>query len=277
MSTAAFPQCSDEPRRSQAILTVSFGAGAFHGPSQKDFRTPLETAVQNAFPGVPVFHAWASEQLRNQEAFKGAAIESTAGALLRIRDHGIRHVLIQPLFVIPGKEYKELSFICQSFYGSFSSLRLNAPLLAREKDLDPTARAVIQEFPFLSDDEMLVLMGHGTAGPGDAASLYRNLDLRFKELGHKNIFLGTMTQTSAVEKLLKTASERRPKQILLAPFLLSAGHHARKEMAGEDASSWKSRFEAAGFPTVCIMKGLSLYPGIQSLFIHRIQVGLAGL
>ena len=42
-------------------------------------------------------------------------------------------------------------------------------------------------------------------------------------------------------------------------------------LAGDDADSWKSQFEQAGYPVLCHLKGLGEYEGIRQIFLRHIR------
>ena len=57
--------------------------------------------------------------------------------------------------------------------------------------------------------------------------------------------------------------------MVLIPFLVVAGEHVQKDMAGEEERSWKSRFEKSGYEVDCVMRGLGEYPGIRRMYVRH--------
>jgi sirohydrochlorin cobaltochelatase len=51
--------------------------------------------------------------------------------------------------------------------------------------------------------------------------------------------------------------------------MIVAGDHANNDMAGDEDDSWKSTFEAEGFETEIVLKGLGQYEGIQNLIVKH--------
>lgn len=49
--------------------------------------------------------------------------------------------------------------------------------------------------------------------------------------------------------------------------MIVAGDHAHNDLSGNDADSWKSQFEQAGYPVLCHLKGLGEYEGIRQIFL----------
>ena len=65
--------------------------------------------------------------------------------------------------------------------------------------------------------------------------------------------------------------EQNPSKVVLAPFMIVAGDHARNDMASDDPDSWRCQFEAAGFPVECVLKGLGEYTKVQEIFIRHVR------
>ena len=74
-----------------------------------------------------------------------------------------------------------------------------------------------------------------------------------------------------METLLKMVKAYQPKKVILAPFMIVAGDHAKNDLAGDDPESWYSQFKAAGFETEAVLKGLGEYPGIRKLLVEHLR------
>ena len=71
----------------------------------------------------------------------------------------------------------------------FELVSVGAPLLSSPEDYRRTAKAVAEAMP-VAADEALVLMGHGTDHPMNAA--YPAMAHTFWALGYRHIFVGTV-------------------------------------------------------------------------------------
>jgi sirohydrochlorin cobaltochelatase len=251
----------------KAILVVSFGTSV--NETRALTIDAIEDTLRNAYPGYSVYRAWTSRiicaKLLKRDHVK---TDSVTEAMIRMKADGIRHVIIQPTHVINGLENEQMKQDALEFTGEFSSIRFGTPLLTSDEDSEAIVKAVADEFSGLDADEMLVLMGHGTTHY--ANSIYAALDYRFKDRGHLNIFLGTVEAYPEIETLLRIAAQRKPKTIVLAPFMIVAGDHALNDMSGDKEDSWRSRFEAAGFSVRCVLKGLGQYPAVREMFIRHV-------
>ena len=72
-----------------------------------------------------------------------------------------------------------------------------------------------------------------------------------------------------VETVLKQIGKKNFKKIVLQPFMIVAGEHAKEDMAGNKEDSWKSLFEAEGYEVYCVLKGLGEYSAIRNIFTQN--------
>ena len=252
----------------KAILAVSFGTS--HNDTRKVTIDAIEDDMKAAFPDYALYRAWTSKmiikKLKNRD---GVSICNVKEAMEQMKQDGITDVLVQPTHVINGIENDLMKEDALSFRDEFHSISFGEPLLTSEQDSLDVIHAITEEFSDLQEDEVLVLMGHGTTHYANA--IYAALDYTFKDQGFKNIFLGTVEAYPSMETLMKMVKEYNPKKVILAPFMIVAGDHAKNDMAGDNPESWYSQFVAAGFETKTVVKGLGQYPGIRKILVEHLR------
>lgn len=252
----------------KAILVVSFGTS--HNDTRKVTIDAIENDIQAAFPKYRLYRAWTSKMIikkvNNRDHIH---IHTVKEAMEQMLADGISDVLIQPTHVINGIENDLMKEDALAFQKDFHSISFGDPLLTSEQDSLDVIRAIADEFSDLEEKEALVLMGHGTTHYANA--IYAALDYTFKDKGYKNIFLGTVEAYPSMETLMKIVKEYAPEKVILAPFMIVAGDHAKNDMAGDDPESWYSQFVAAGFPTEAVVKGLGEYPGIRRILVEHLK------
>lgn len=252
----------------KGLLAVSFGTSV--NVARKKNIDAIEKDLKEAFPDHTLYRAWTSKmiikKLRERDYIQ---IDTVTEAMERMSADGIKEVVIQPTHVINGIENEQMTAEALSYQEHFASIRFGAPLLSSEEDFCAVIRAVMEEFEDISKEEALIFMGHGTTH--HANSTYTALDRRFEDMGYRNVFLGTVEAYPSMETLMKQVHAYGAKRVILAPFMVVAGDHALNDMSGDDADSWRSRFEAAGFHVNCVLKGLGEYKGIRNLYIKHVQ------
>lgn len=259
-------QMSDTTKK--AILAVSFGTS--HNDTREVTIDAIEKDMQAAFPEYPLYRAWTSKMIINKVNKRDHVhIDTVKEAMEKMRADGITDVLVQPTHVINGIENDIMKEEALSYREDFHSISFGDPLLTSEQDNREVIGAVAEEFSHLKDDEVLVLMGHGTTHY--ANSIYAALDYTFKDRGHKNIFLGTVEAYPSMDSIMKLVKEYNPSKVVLAPFMIVAGDHAKNDMAGDDPESWYSQFKDAGYEVEAVIKGLGEYPGIRKILVNHLK------
>lgn len=252
----------------KAILAVSFGTS--HNDTRKITIDAIEKDMQDAFPAYSLYRAWTSKMIiKKVNSRDGVHIYTVKEAMEQMLQDDITDVLIQPTHVINGIENDLMKEDALAFQEQFHSISFGDPLLTSEQDNLAVIDAITSEFKDLTKDEVLVLMGHGTTHYANA--IYAALDYTFKDKGYQNIFLGTVEAYPTMESLLKMVHAYQPKKVVLAPFMIVAGDHAKNDMASNEPDSWYSQFKAEGYNVEPVLKGLGEYPGIRKLFIEHLK------
>lgn len=251
----------------KAILVVSFGTS--HDDTRAVTIDAIEDDVKKAYPDYKIYRAWTSKMIMAKILKRdGIKIMNVTEAMEQMKADGITEVIIQPTHVINGIENDLMKEDALAFQKDFESIKFGNPLLTSESDNESVIKSIAEEFSSLKEDEVLVLMGHGTTHYANA--IYAALDYEFKDKGHSNIFLGTVEAYPSMETLLKMVTVYAPKKVVLAPFMIVAGDHAKNDMSGEDEDSWYNQFKNAGYEVSCVLKGLGEYPAIRQLFLKHI-------
>ena len=81
--------------------------------------------------------------------------------------------------------------------------------------------------------------------------------------------MGTVEGYPTLESVMRLVQKAGYQKVVLAPFMIVAGDHANNDLAGDEADSWKSVFEAAGFSVRCVLKGLGEYADIRKLLLSH--------
>lgn len=252
----------------KAILAVSFGTS--HDDTRKVTIDAIEKDMKNAFPDYILYRAWTSKMIiKKLKTRDNVHVFTVREAMEQMKKDGITDVLVQPTHVINGIENDLMKEDALAYRDEFHSISFGDPLLTSAEDNLAVIKAVAEEFSGLTKDQVLVLMGHGTTH--FANSIYAALDYTFKDKGYKNIFLGTVEAYPSMESLMRMVKEYAPSKVVLAPFMIVAGDHAKNDMAGDDPESWYSQFKAEGFQVEPVIKGLGEYPGIRNILVDHLR------
>ena len=282
----------DDPRNGDEIgenelLVVSFGT-SFNDSRVADIKS-IEDALQEAYPDWSVRRAFTAQIIINHvQARDGEKIDNVEQALDRAVENGVKNLVIQPTHLMYGAEYDELAETVGAYQDKFESVQIAAPLLGDvgtdatviNEDKKAVAEAVTAEavktagYQTLdeakADGVAFVFMGHGTSHTAKVS--YSQMQAQMEALGYNNVFIGTVEgepEETACEAVIEGIKEAGYKKVILRPLMVVAGDHANNDMAGDDADSWKSMFNASGaFESVDTqIAGLGQIPAIQELYV----------
>ena len=250
----------------KGILVVSFGTS--HLDTMKKTISVIEQEISERFLEYRVYRAFTSGMIiRKLKRTENLAVDTVQEALNRMKEDGIEDVIVQPTHIINGVEYDRMMKDLMENMFLFRRIRVGKPLLSSVDDYKKSIHAVMAETQ-LEDDEVLVLMGHGT--DHHANSAYPTLEYTFHALGYNQVLVGTVESFPELKNVMAKLEISGKKKVVLMPFMLVAGDHAKNDMAGEE-DSWKSELEDAGYEVRVIMKGLGEFEGIRKIFTEHLE------
>ena len=133
---------------------------------------------------------------------------------------GARRVLVVTTHVVDGRLHREAAAAVDAAALGFDSLRLAPPLLADAADHVAVAAALDEAVP-ACPDHLVVFSGH--RGP-ECEATFAQLERALRARGRSDVLVGTP------DRLRARLSARPGCAILLAPLLMSLGHHARHDV-----------------------------------------------
>ncbi len=253
--------------KTQGILLVSFGTSYMENAEKTLFQ--IEREVAEAYPSLPVYHAWSSGMIRRKlKARDNISILSVSEALQKMHADGVRCIAVQPTFLLDGIEYELMLEDIENVGAQFEEIRIGDTLLATKDDQDQMLRILEEAYP-VSEQEAAIFMGHGTEHASNR--VYAALNERLAQLGITNRFIGTVEGTPDFAEVLSFATKREPSNIVLAPFLVVAGDHATNDMAGDEEDSWKCQLQEAGFSVSCAVQGLGELLAVRALVLSHLK------
>lgn len=252
-----------------AVLVVSFGTS--YDDTREKTIGACTRRIAEEFRDYEVHTAFTSRTVIRKLGRRGIAVDTPDEALDKLRDRGFDHVAVQPLHVMPGKEFhRKVIGAMNRFRDSFKKLSLGLPLLSHLSDYERVVEMVRGELGECSSGQALVLMGHGSSHPSNAC--YSQLQLLFED--HEiPAYIGTVEGYPELGSVLTRLRRDGVQSVRLMPFMVVAGDHAVNDMAGED-DSWKTELEAAGMTVDVVLKGLGEIPAIQDLYVEHLRSAL---
>ena len=256
----------------------------------------VEKKVRAAFPDYDVHLAFTSNIIRSiwhhrakETKFKSEnqipaeiyAITNPLTALAMLQEAGPRPILVQSLHITNGSEFDYIKSIVDQLNGikalqeskkPFPHLVLGESALGvgDQANLDRAAKTLEPLVTMAkADGSALVLMGHGNEHL-DVKS-YRDFAAAMNKMYGHPVFLGLVEGSPDLDAVMAELEKAKVKKVLLAPFMLVAGDHAKNDMAGDEEDSWASQFKAKGITVKTEVKGLGSLDAWAEIYVERLK------
>lgn len=254
----------------QGIVMVSFGT-TYHDTRIKNIEA-IADMIRQQFPDRLFCQAYSSDRVRHILAERDKLVlPDIRQALAQMQQKEIGEVTILPTHLIDGYENHRIRQIVQTYQGSFERLLMADALLARKEDYQAVAEALWDSLYEMAQERIVILMGHGSKQEADAS--YLRMEKALQRYANREIYIATVEGNRTIEDVLTEMEKRHQKEkpaVLLMPFMLVAGDHARHDMV-EGEASFYAKLQRAGYQTECLQRGIGEYEKIRKIYLERIQ------
>ena len=241
----------------KAILVTSFGTS--HKDTRKKCLDSIQREVAEKYGNENVERAYTSGIIRRIiEKNEGIHIFDQKEGLKVLKDKGFEEIITMSLHILDGIEYSKLD----DKFGKISK-----PLLADDEDFKKIVEN--KEFNDLEGNDAIVFMGHGTESEADYA--YQKLQDEYLKAGKNNIFIATVNGKVTIKDVIEKMKGKGFKKILLKPFMIVAGDHAKNDMSSDDEDSWKTMLKNEGYEVTSVLKGMGEYEFIRKMFMDKLE------
>ena len=241
----------------KAILVTSFGTS--HKDTREKSLDVIENRVKETYGKEKVERAYTSGIIRRIiEKREGIHIYDQKEGLETLKNKGYNEIITMSLHILGGIEYSKLD----SSYG-----KVTEPLLKTDEDYVKIVNN--EEFNNLEGNDAIVFMGHGTESAADSA--YHKLQEEYIKAGKNNIFVATVEGEVTIEDIIEKLKMGDYKKILLKPFMIVAGDHAKNDMASDDEDSWKTMLKNEVYEVTTLLKGMGEYEFVQEMFMDKLE------
>jgi sirohydrochlorin cobaltochelatase len=256
----------------RAILLVSFGTS--YADTRAKTIDAIAGKVKEAFPGWEVRQAFTSniiiDILKKRD---NIVIDTPEEALAKLDGEAFSEVIVQSTHIINGAEFHDLVITVNRFREGFDEIRIGLPLLSSTDDYRAVMDALEKQMPPLGEGEAVVLMGHGTSHPANAA--YPALQFMMLQRALP-MYLGTVEGYPELDDVITLLEENDIREVTLMPFMVVAGDHATNDMAGDGEDSWKSILTAMGYRVNVYLHGIGENEAIQDMYVDHVRKAIEG-
>lgn len=249
----------------KAILVVSFGTA--YKSTREETIEACENKIKEEFSEYDFYRAYTSNKIIQKiKISENIDIYNPKQSLDKLYEDGYEEVIIQTLHIIAGKEFNKLKKQFENYKSKFKKLALGKPLITGDNDYKEILEALKIQISKINKNEAMIFMGHGTSN--DENKVYSYMEDILRDDGI-NAYVVTIKDYLKLNKIITTLKKDSINVVYLMPFMLVAGVHAIKDMAGDNENSWESILKKHGFEVKIYMQGLGANIKIQEKFINH--------
>ncbi len=283
----------------KAILLAHFGTSY---PVALESLENIKKKVRERFPSIETRICFTSNRIRNIWAARRRSPEKWLeqgvseeimsapgflGAAGSLQNENYRTIIVQPTHIYHGEQYEDLQSYVRALqsirtikkaWAPFEKILLSRPALGtygiehdHTDDINEVVEALGADFSKAEKEgAALVYVGHGNDFFSSGAFLEAQKAMRDKYPGVK-VYIGMVEGHPGIEEIVRELGKDDVKQVLLKPFMITAGDHAHNDINNDDHESWKGRIESMGIHVDVSMEGLGSNNTFADVFVKRIQ------
>lgn len=248
----------------KAAVLVSFGTS--HEDARKSSLEAIYREISAVDSDIFVYQAYTSGMILDKISKENLYIDTVDEAVKKALDDGAEVLYVIPTHMIPGIEYQKMLGMLEKYRPDFQKIQVTTPILNSEADCKKLI-PVLKEMLEFYDDYEYILMGHGSED--EANVRYAQMNQAFVESGFHNVRIASVeAKPDLDDAMAELENRKKKKKVILHPFMVVAGDHAKNDMAGE-AESYVSKLREAGYETEVVIKGLGEYPQFRKIYVDK--------
>ena len=285
----------NEPDFPAAIVLAAFGTTY---PASLEPILAMLRDVEKRYPNIPIHLAFTSNIIRRKWHERAGdenyrcehpavpaqiyTVKNVLGAMADLQNEGYRRIVVQPLLIVDGEEYRDLVAYVEALGAirthkpqlqPFAKVAIGKPLLgtfAHREQLDALVRALKPDIDTArAADATLVYMGHGNENMAQGA--YYELEILLRREYNIPVCIGLVEGLPDFETVREKLASAGTRKVLLKPLMYVAGDHARNDMAGDEEDSWLTLLENDGYQVTAILEGLGQSPAVRAIFLDLLE------
>jgi len=254
--------------------------------------------VEERYPAIPVRLVFTSNIIRRKWHRRAAdvnyrrehpavpdqiySVGNILGAMADLQNEGYRRILVQPVLIVDGEEYRDLAAYVETLgavrthkpqWQPFAKVAVGKPLLGtfgHREQLDALVRALKPDIDAAhAADAALVYMGHGNEHMAQGA--YYELEILLRRAYNIPVCIGLVEGLPDFETVREKLAGAGTRKVLLKPLMYVAGDHARNDMAGDQEDSWLTLLENDGYQVTPVLEGLGQNPAVRAIFLNLLE------
>lgn len=206
----------------EAILIASYGGRA--EPGRVSGLALLQKEIEEQ-TGLPVLQAYYNKALLREEPDKALEIQMD-----RLRRLAPEKLTVLPTFLVNGKTWTAFREQIEAGWEGCGSLQILEPVLQKEETRDIFAQRLAKALG-LDPRKNYLFVGHGAGDQTDL--LYLETEKKLRALGFDRLSFALLHGVPGIREAAACSCWDAGREVHVIPFLVSAGKHMMRDLAGE--------------------------------------------
>lgn len=250
----------------KAIIVVSFGTS--HKDAREKSLDMIYSDIKKVCRDKEVYQAYTSGMIIKKLLSAGIEIYNIEEAVKEALKNGADALYIVPTHIIHGHEYDKITALCEKYRDNFKEIKITPAVLENKEDCKKIV-SVLNNIMAFNKRYEYVLMGHGS--DAEANIRYEEMNESLKNEGFTNVHIALVEANPDLNDVLNEM--RKPcdtEKVMVQPFMVVAGDHAKNDMAG-DENSYVAKLKELGYNTEAVIKGLGEYSEFRKIYIDNLM------
>lgn len=282
-----------------AILLASFGTTVVPGVesivniSEQVKKAFPQTEVRITFTSNMVRSVWKKRRAEPQQWLDQGVppevlnVKNVIQTMGDLQEDGYRNVIVQPTHMFFMEQSHDLNSYVHGLasirtvkdrWKPFDNIAVGRPALGMpgerysyHDDVERVVRTLAGDAEAARNDNAILLyMGHGNEHW--STGIYSETENKMREMyPDVETFIGVVEGWPTLDDVMVRLRQAKTRKVLLLPFMITAGDHAKNDMAGPDQDSWLSVLTAEGFEVQPLFRGLGSNDSFAALFVENIR------
>lgn len=254
---------------SKAIVLVAFGSANLQGINDSIglLEKDLNKCIGKEYTIIKAFTSNKIIDLLKERY--DCVIPHLRNALFSLVNHGYEEVILQPLHIMNGRDYKEIEFIAKEYKYSFRRLVISKPLFSGEdKRLLIESCEIAEIICENIKDSNILLVGHGSKRSSNR--LYDEIEKAVEKINCGKTYMATLEGNKTINDVIQRLIEDKVTALTLKSLFIIPGKHILTDIMATN-NSWVSKLKENGIEVLIDNKSLLEYKKIRQLFIKKIN------
>lgn len=188
--------------------------------------------------------------------------------LFNLVNQGYEEVIIQPLYIMSGRDKKQIEEIVDEYKYSVKKVVISKSLFTDDDNLNKESYEIGNVICENIGSNDILLVGHGSKR--NSNKLYDVIEEAVRDITNKKVYMATLEGEKTIDTVIETLVSDGVKNLIVKPLFIIPGKHVISDISNGDGS-WMNMLREKNINVTINENSLLQYEGIRKLYIKNIN------